>query len=78
MDTVTKTPNPDRVYAVIAGILERRYGVKIEYTLVNATEANHDSYLNFTMRIGNAWKTSLLAWTSCRPTATAALPTFCR
>lgn len=26
-------PNPDRVYAVIASILERRYGVKIEYTV---------------------------------------------
>ncbi len=34
MNTITKTPNPDRVYAVIARILERRYGVKIEYTLV--------------------------------------------
>lgn len=27
------TPNPDRVYAVIAAILERRYGVRIEYTV---------------------------------------------
>ena len=27
------TPNPDRVYAVIASILERRYGVRIEYTI---------------------------------------------
>lgn len=26
-------PNPERVYAVIASILERRYGVKIEYTI---------------------------------------------
>lgn len=33
MCTITKTPNPDRVYAVITQILERRYGVKIEYTL---------------------------------------------
>ena len=29
-----KTPNPERVYAVIASILERRYNVKIEYTVV--------------------------------------------
>ena len=28
-----KTPNPDRVYAVLASILERRYNVKIEYTV---------------------------------------------
>lgn len=28
-----KTPNPERVYAVIASILERRYNVKIEYEL---------------------------------------------
>lgn len=28
-----KTPNPDRIYAVVASILERRYNVKIEYTL---------------------------------------------
>lgn len=28
-----KTPNPERVYAVIASILERRYDVKIEYTI---------------------------------------------
>ena len=41
MDTISKTPNPDRIYAVIARILERRYGVKIEYT-VEAKEANHE------------------------------------
>lgn len=34
MDTISKTPSPDRIYAVITRILERRYGVKIEYTLV--------------------------------------------
>ena len=28
-----KTPNPDRIYAVVASILERRYNVKITYTL---------------------------------------------
>lgn len=28
-----KTPNPDRVYAVIAAILQRRYDVTIEYTV---------------------------------------------
>lgn len=29
-----KTPNPERVYAVIASILERRYNVKIDYEVV--------------------------------------------
>ena len=33
MKNSNKTPNPDRVYAVINTILQRRYGVKIEYTL---------------------------------------------
>ena len=28
-----KTPNPERIYAVVASILERRYNVKIEYEL---------------------------------------------
>ena len=36
-----KTPNPERVYAVIASILERRYDIKIEYTLENKEE-NHE------------------------------------
>ena len=27
------TPNPERIYAVVASILERRYDVKIEYTI---------------------------------------------
>lgn len=31
-----KTPNPERVYAVIAAILERRYNVKIDYELKGA------------------------------------------
>jgi hypothetical protein len=31
----TKRPNPDRIYSTIAAILERRYNVRIEYTLVN-------------------------------------------
>ena len=26
-------PNPDRIYAALAKILERKYGVKITYTL---------------------------------------------
>lgn len=30
---VTKTPNPDRIFAVINTILQRRYDVKIEYTI---------------------------------------------
>lgn len=31
----TKTPNPDRIFAVINTILQRRYDVKIEYILIN-------------------------------------------
>ena len=31
--TTNKRPSPDRVYAVIATILQRRYGVTIEYTI---------------------------------------------
>lgn len=31
-----KTPNPDRIYAVVAAILERRYAVKIEYTILKS------------------------------------------
>ena len=27
------TPNPNRVYAVLASILERRYNVKIDYVV---------------------------------------------
>lgn len=36
MDTMnlTKAPNPDRIFAVIAQILERRHGVQIEYTIL--------------------------------------------
>lgn len=30
---ITKTPNPDRIFAVINTILQRRYDVKIEYTI---------------------------------------------
>lgn len=30
---VSKKPNPERVYAAIAAILQRRYNVRIEYTL---------------------------------------------
>lgn len=33
----TKRPNPDRVYAVIATILQRRYDVKIEYIVKEKT-----------------------------------------
>ncbi len=33
MEKTSKAPNPDRVYAVIASILQRRYDVKIEYTV---------------------------------------------
>ena len=30
-----KTPNPERIYATIVAILERRYGVRIDYTLTH-------------------------------------------
>ena len=38
----TKTPNPDRIYAVIATILQRRYDVKIEYTIDKKQGGNHE------------------------------------
>lgn len=28
-----KTPSPERIYSTIVAILERRYNVRIEYTL---------------------------------------------
>ena len=31
---ITKGPNPDRVFAVINTILQRRYDVKIEYIVI--------------------------------------------
>lgn len=37
-----KTPNPERIYAVVASILERRYNVKIEYTIEKAKEAEYE------------------------------------
>ena len=37
-----KTPNPERIYAVVASILERRYSVKIEYTISNIEGGNHE------------------------------------
>lgn len=37
-----KTPNPERIYAVVASILERRYNVKIEYTIEKVKEAEHE------------------------------------
>ena len=30
-----KRPNPDRIYSTIVTILERRYNVRIEYTLTH-------------------------------------------
>jgi hypothetical protein len=38
---MAKTPNPDRVYRVIATILERRHNVKIEYTIEVKEETPH-------------------------------------
>jgi hypothetical protein len=37
-----KTPNPERIYAVVASILERRYSVKIEYTLSKIEGGNYE------------------------------------
>ena len=33
-----KTPNPNRVYAVLAQILERKHGVKINYQITPKNE----------------------------------------
>ncbi len=47
MSTTTNLPNPERIYEVIVAILERRYGVKIEYTLERVKkEANHEQHCN--------------------------------
>ena len=37
MDTAN-TPNPERIYAALATILERKHGVKITYQLKQKTE----------------------------------------
>jgi hypothetical protein len=37
----TKRPNPDRIFAVINNILQRRYDVKIEYVL-KTEGGNHE------------------------------------
>ncbi len=34
----TNTPNPKRIYAALATILERKHGVKITYQLTQKTE----------------------------------------
>ncbi len=34
----TNTPNPNRIYAALATILERKHGVKIIYQLTPKTE----------------------------------------
>lgn len=34
----TNLPNPNRIYAALATILQRRHGVKIEYKLLPKTE----------------------------------------
>ena len=31
---ITKTPNPDRIFAVITTILQRRYDVQINYEIL--------------------------------------------
>lgn len=40
----TKRPNPERVYEVIATILERRYDVKIEYTIERLKGEPHEPH----------------------------------
>lgn len=44
MSPSTKTPNPDRVYVVISRILERRYGVKIEYITTKIEGGTHEQH----------------------------------
>lgn len=40
-----KSPNPERVYAVIVSILERRYNIKIDYEVVVKTKGeNHEHH----------------------------------
>ncbi len=34
-------PSPERIYAVIASILERRYNVQIEYTVTKKEEVQY-------------------------------------
>lgn len=46
MRPINKTPNPDRVYAVISRILERRHGVKIEYTLSKIDGGTYEQHHN--------------------------------
>ena len=47
MSTITNLPNPERIYEVIVAILERRYNVKIEYTLEKVKkEENHEQNCN--------------------------------
>lgn len=33
---VTQMPSPDRIFAVVNTILQRRYGVQIEYEILKA------------------------------------------
>ena len=42
--TITKGPNPDRVFAVVAKILERRYDVTIEYTILRKEEHHEQNH----------------------------------
>jgi hypothetical protein len=37
---MSKTPNPDRIYEVIATILQRRYDVSIEYIITKKEKAS--------------------------------------
>lgn len=34
----SNTPSPERIYAALAQILERKHGVKITYQLINKPE----------------------------------------
>ena len=42
--TTTKRPNPDRVYAVVNTILQRRYDVKIKYTILHIEGGQHEQH----------------------------------
>lgn len=49
MLNTTSTPNPERVYAALASILERRHNVKIKYTLSKKEGENHEQNRNRAM-----------------------------
>ena len=45
--TITKRPSADRIFAVINTILERRYDVKIEYTILHTEGGPHEQHHHY-------------------------------